>query len=100
MVSMKIIEIHSQFVDPIKESKAEIFFSEFFINIYTQKWGSEGQKTWFKNFSSRKTRDLGCREGRECGLELFLSVLSHIDSMQLVRFQTRSLAVKIKLTLK
>jgi len=37
MVSMKIIEIHSQFVDPIKESKAEIFFSEFFINIYTQK---------------------------------------------------------------
>ena len=34
-----------------------IFFRNFHPYLY-QKWGSKGQKTWFKNFSSWKTRDL------------------------------------------
>jgi len=55
------------------------FFQSFSsISISTQKWGSKGQKTWFKNFSSWKTHNLGHPKGRECGLEFFLRVPSHI----------------------
>ena len=62
----------------ILSRRAPRFFSEFFIHIYAQKWGSKGQKTWFKKFSNWKTRDLSRPEVRECGLEFFLGVLSHI----------------------
>ena len=73
----------------ILSRRALEIFSDFFIYIYTQKWSSKGQKTWFKN-PSLKTRDSGRPEGRGCSLEFCWVLESY--SMQLVRFQTRSLA--------
>jgi len=62
----------------ILSRRAPEMFSEFFIHIYTQKWGSKGRKRWFRNFSSWKARDLGRPVGREYGLKFFLGVPSHI----------------------
>ena len=70
MVSMKILEIHT--VCWSYQGKQLSFFPEFFIHIYTQKSGSKCQKTWFRNFSSWKTRKLGRPEGRGCDLNFFL----------------------------
>jgi len=95
MVSMKLLEIYTVRCPYHGENLR--FFSEFFIHIYIVKWGSKGQKTWPKNFSSWKIRDLGRPEGRGSGLKFFWVSRIIFDAIGEV---PNSFIIKIKSTIK